>query len=144
MVYLRFDPHDYQTLSRLCRSHDLAEKPLPAFKRLLLSGLAGHFPQLAGDVAAMGRERFQLLYNHFCARPHPERPHGLTGAEVELALAAGVPLMGQARFASPLKRALVGRLAEWHADLAAKVERLSLAQFQALCEEACRPGRSDA
>jgi hypothetical protein len=50
-------------------------------------------------------------------------------------LAVGVPLMSQARFIGPLKRALVRRLAESHADLALKVERLSLNQFEGLCED---------
>jgi hypothetical protein len=141
MAYLRFDPHDYQTLSRLCRSQDLAERPLRAFRRLLLSGLAEDSPRLAGDVAALSRQRLRLLHKHFRERPRPERRHGLTDVEVEAILASRVPLLSQCRFFHLLKRALVRRLAASHVALAAKVERMSLGQFEGLCKEVRDQGR---
>jgi hypothetical protein len=143
MAYFRLDPHDYETISRLCRSQNLAERPLPAFRQLLLLGLADHFPALAEAIAALGRQQIQLLHSHFRTRPYAERGHGLTDSEVESVMAAAVPLHSHARFAQLFKRALVGRLAESQAALAAKLERLSLGQFEALCEEVQVRGRRE-
>jgi len=135
MAYLRLEPHDYHTVSRLCRSLELTDYSLPAFKQLLQLCLAERSPALAARVAGLGRQRLQLLYRHFRERPRPRRGHGLNGAEVAAVQAAGVPLMAQARFIHLLKRAVVRRLAGAYSDLAAKVERLSLGQFAVLCEE---------
>ncbi len=141
MAYLRFDPHDYDTLSRLCRSHDLASQSLPAFRRLLLLALADLCPRLAKDIATLDRQRLHLLYSHCRAQPHNEREHGLTGAEIDVVKAAGVPLLSCARFARLLKRALVRTLAELDGALAAKIERLSLGQFAGLGKEVQVRGR---
>ena len=141
MAYLRFDPHDYQTLSRLCRSQDLAERPLRAFRRLLLSGLADHSPRLAEDVAALSRRQLRLLYDRVREGPPVERGHGLSGVEVEAILASRVPLLSQCRFFHLLKRALVRRLAASHVALAAKVDRMGLGQFEGLCKEVRDQGR---
>jgi hypothetical protein len=143
MPYLRLDPQDYETISRLCRSQSLAERPLPAFRQLLLLGLADRFPSLAEAIAGLGRQQLQLLYGHFRTRPYADRKHGLTDSEVESVIVAAVPLRSRARFARQFKRALVGRLAESQAALAAKVDQLSLDQFEALCEEVQVRGRGE-
>src|SRR5262249_13288478 len=128
----------------VCRARALGGRPWAALRRLALGAVADCSPALAEDVVAMGRQELHLLYSCLCKRPRPERRHGLTDVEVEMVLTAGMPLMSQARFTSPLKRALVRRLAERHADLALKVERLSMTQFAKLCGEVRGLARDEA
>jgi hypothetical protein len=135
MAYLRLDSRDYETFYRLCRTYDLGKHSLPTFKRLLLRGLADLSPRLAEDVAALSRRQLRLLYHRVRERPPVERSHGLTDAEVEAVRDSGVPLMSQCRFFHLLRRALVRRLVASHAALAAKVDWMSLGQFQGLCQE---------
>jgi hypothetical protein len=141
MAYLRLDSRDYETFCRLCRTYDLGNHSLPTFKRLLLLGLADHSPRLAEDVAALSRRQLRLLYDRVREGPPVERGHGLSGVEVEAVRDSGVPLVSQCRFFHLLKRALVRRLVVSHAIVAAKVDRMSLGQFQGLCQEVRARGR---
>ena len=135
MTHLRFRPHEYRVIARACRSLRLDHHPLPAFKRLLLGALSRAAPAVAARVAGLGRQRLQLLYNNLRRRPPAPRPHGLTAGEVRAVAEVRIPLLSQARFIHLLKRAVVHRLGEGQRELAQKLERLSLRQFGALCEE---------
>jgi hypothetical protein len=135
VTHLRFRPHEYRVIARACRSLCLAQHPLPAFRRLLLGALSGTAPEVAARVACLCRQRLQLLYNHLRRPPPALRPHGLTAEEVRAVAEVRIPLLSQARFIHLLKRALVRRLEERQRELAQKLQRLSLRQFGALCEE---------
>jgi hypothetical protein len=135
VTHLRFRPHEYHVIAHACRSLRLAQHPLPAFRRLLLGALSGTAPAVAARVAGLGRQRLQLLYDHLRRRPPAVRPHGLTAEEVRAVAEVRVPLLSQARFIHLLKRAVVRCVAEGRRELAQKLERLSLRQFGALCEE---------
>ncbi len=132
---LRFSPQQYQAIAGLSRALGLPRYPLPAFRRLLLASLADRDPELAREVARLGSERFQLLYQHFRRRPQAKAGHGLTTEELEAVALAGGGLFSQARFARHLKGALVVVLRESNPVLAAKLEGLSVRRFEGLCEE---------
>jgi hypothetical protein len=131
--HVRFSPSEYDIIAGLCRALGLCRRPFPAFRRLLLASLADCFPEVAVRVAVLDRPQVALLYHHLRQSPLAERRHGLTPAEVGLVAEAGVPLLSLARFFHPLRRVLVRRLQEGHPELAAKLKRLSLAQFAGLC-----------
>ncbi len=135
MAYLRLRPHEYEIFSRLCRSLDLTRYPLHTFKRRLLAALADTYPALGNLLARLPRDRVQLLYDHLRRQPPADRPHGLTAEEVAAVAGAGMVLLSQARFARLLKRTLASRFREECPDLATKLERLSLRQFEGLCEQ---------
>jgi hypothetical protein len=135
VAYLRFTPDEYRAIANLCRPFDLRNTRPRLVKQMLVASLADPLPPLADRIARLDHNQFHLLLIHLQGRAPVERPHGLTAGEVELAVEAGGPWLAQARFAHMLKRAIVQRLAERHTDLAAKVERLSLAQFAQLSQQ---------
>jgi hypothetical protein len=132
---LRFSPQQYEAIAGLSQALGLPRQPLPAFRRLLLASLADRDPELAREVAQLGSDRFQLLYQHFQRRPQAKAEHGLGSEEVKAVAHAGGGLFSKARFARDLRRALVQLLRGGRPELAARLERMSLRQFEELCEE---------
>jgi hypothetical protein len=136
MAFLRFRPAEYRAIACLCRPllHD--ECPPRFIKRLLIASLTDALPELATRISRLSQDELKLLLGELRERPAAEKPHGLTPDEVELIAQTGVLLSSCSRFIHLLKRALVRRLAEWHPELAMKVDRMSLRQFESLCEAA--------
>jgi hypothetical protein len=126
VTHLRFSPQEYQAISHLCRPLDLHRYPWHALKRLLVYSLA----ELGQRIAQMGREEFKILHDHFRESQRLEGQHELSPEELSVVAQAGGPLLFNARFVRPLKRALVQR-----PDLATKLERMSHTQFEMLCQQ---------
>jgi hypothetical protein len=133
--YLCFTPDEYRAVESLCRPLNLSNTRPQFLKRILVASLAESLPHLAERIARLNSDQFRLLLTHLQDRPSVKRSHGLTAAEVELVAEVAGPWLAHARFAHLLKRSLVRRLAEWHPDLAMKVDQLSLARFSQLAQQ---------
>lgn len=143
MTLLRFSHSDYQALARVCQRQDVGRMPLPAFKKLLVLGLAQHHPALAQRLVDLCRDELTLLQGHF--REHPSAGgHGLTPAQVEEVAHAARNLFFQVRFLTAMQRALVRYFTPRNASLAAALGVLTLTQFEALCTEVREQPRKDA
>jgi hypothetical protein len=127
--YLQFSPEDYLELTCCCAALDLACCPPQKLKHFLVSSLPG---PLAERIARLRPCEVRLIHEHF---RDWRRPHSLSPEEMESLTEAFGGLVLLARFARPLRRALVEQLRVAAPDLGRKLGRLSLAQFQGLCEQ---------
>jgi hypothetical protein len=129
--HLRFPPHEYRALCHAARRVDLGGRP-NSVRRLLAAALAGDHPELAGRICRLRGTGLLVLLGHLRGAP-PERQADLTPPELRMLAEAYGPLLLQARFLVPLWRDLVRQLREVSPDLAAKLDRLSRTQVEALC-----------
>ena len=132
--YLRFSPHEYRALCRLAGSLDLGGRHPAAVRRLLAASLADTHPALAGRLGRLRRREVKILCDHLRGL-NPPRRHDLTAEEVRMLAEVCGPLLSQARFLGPLWRALVRQLRGPAPALAAKLDRLSRPQVEALCRQ---------
>jgi hypothetical protein len=132
VTWLTFSPREYQAIARLCRSLD-PRKNTHKLKRHLVQALAPSLPPLAERIGQLRHCELRLIQNHFqeCQRPSE---HGLTAEEIRsLTEACGI-LLCHARFARPLRGLVLSHLRKGHPELGRKVDRLTVAQFETLCE----------
>jgi hypothetical protein len=132
--YLRFPPHEYRTLCRLGAALDLGGRHPGAVRRLLAESLADTHPALAGRLDRLRRREVKVLCDHLRGLRPPPR-HGLTAQELRTLAAFSSPLLSHARFLGPLWRALIQQLRGPAPALAAKLDRLSRPQVEALCRQ---------
>jgi len=135
LSYLRFTPHDFATLTSLCRQHRLGERNLPTFKRLLVAALEAVAPELGRRVAGLRGSRLELLFHHFRDRtpllPRAEPPE-FTPEELVAVAEACQATPFPVRLVRPFKGVLIERFeGEWP-DLARKLRWLSGQEFELL------------
>jgi hypothetical protein len=133
VTWLTFSPREYQAIARLCRSLD-PRKNTDKLKRHLVQALAPSLPPLADRIRHLRHCELRLIQNHFqeCQRTSE---HGLSDEEIRSLTEACGNLLCHARFARPLRRALLERLGEHSPDLGRKLNRLTAAQFEMACEQ---------
>jgi hypothetical protein len=131
--WLRFSPREYQAIARLCRSLDPRKNPYK-LKRHLVQSLTPSLPALAERIGQLRHCELRLIQEHFreCQQPSG---HGLTAEEILTLTETYGSLLCHARFARPLRRALLDRLWERSPDLGRKLNRLTVAQFETACQE---------
>jgi hypothetical protein len=133
--YLRFTPQEHDAIAHLWRSHDLNTFPHHVLRRLLIEALTDPFPALASRIAQFRNRELRILGDHLRGRRPVHEGHDLNAEELGVVAEAGGPLLCHARFIQPLKRALVRQVHEEHPALAVKLDRLSLRQFEQLCQQ---------
>jgi hypothetical protein len=139
LSYLRFSPHEYQTLSNLTIQKELGDCNLPTFKRLLVSGLKETDPGLAQRIVRLRGRRLELLYYHFRERKPPvpsATPYDLDAEERALVVEACVSAPFPVRLVRPFKNVLIGQFEETRPELAQKLRWLSGHQFERLYNQA--------
>jgi hypothetical protein len=131
--WLRFSPREYQAIARLCRWLDPRKKTYK-LKRHLVQTLTPSLPALAERIGHLRHCELRLIQEHFqeCQRPSG---HGLTDEEIRTLTESYGNLLCHARFARPLRRTLLERLGEYSPELGRKLNRLTVAQFEAACQE---------
>jgi hypothetical protein len=134
MTFLRFGRPEYEAIAGVCRRHDLHALLPHTLKSLLVGALAPTHPALARRLAHFRPQQCQILLWHLRG-PRPARPDALTAAEVERLAEAFGPLVRQARFAGPLKRAMVLGLLGEAPELAQRLHSLRPEDFQVLCQQ---------
>jgi hypothetical protein len=134
-TFLRFSPAEYDAIALVCRPLDPNRFPPHKLRRLLVEALGRSQPALAERLAHLKPVQVLILHQHFWGTPRPAGQECLTAREVEALTDAFGPLLLHCRFARPLKQALVRHLLRGASDLAEKVHRLSLAEFEKLCQQ---------
>jgi hypothetical protein len=143
MGFLRFRRPEYEAIAGVCRPHDLHALVPHTLKSLLLGALAPTHPALAQRLACFRLQQYQILLWHLRG-PRPAGPDALTAAEVERLADAFGPLVRQARFAGPLKRAMVLGLLGEAPELAQRLHSLCPEDFQVLCQQLRRQSQREA
>jgi hypothetical protein len=133
--YLRFSPAEYEAVSGVWQARDLNDQPPHAFKLALVRGLGGQLPELAERIARFGPTSLRILGNHLRERQPVDDQHDFTAEEIRMLTSAGGNLVFQARFIRALRRTLVQHFHGEHPELATKLDRLSLRQFETLCAQ---------
>jgi hypothetical protein len=133
MSYLRFTPEEYVALARAARG--LAAPRLQALKHLLVAAVADADPALAARLSRLRPDELRVVHEHFYGLPWLAGGEPLTAEEVAVLADAFGPLVCHARFAQPLKRAVVLHLLEGSPALAEKLHYLRPDQFEALCQQ---------
>jgi hypothetical protein len=131
--HLRFTPPEYETISRVCERLGPDGHQLRKLQRLLVASLASSSPALAERIAHLQPRHLSLLHYHFWGRPEPTRELHFTVEEIKVLADACGKLVFNARFAQSVRRALVPMLREASPFLAAKIQRLSQEELEALC-----------
>jgi hypothetical protein len=134
-TFLRFTPAEYDAIAHACRPLQPHGYPPHKLQQFLVAALRSSHPTLAERLARFKREQRRILHQHLWGPPRRARPERLTAQEVETLADVFGPLLFHARFARSLKRAVVFDLLAGAPDLAEKVQRLSLEQFEDLCEQ---------
>ena len=135
MTYLRFTHKEFQAISDCSRSLNLNRYPLHSLKRLLLGALAETSPELGVRIGRLSRAKLRLLCYHLMGTRQAVREPHLAVEELRMLKDAAGPLLLHARFVLHLKHALVQQFREGSPQLATTLERLSLRQFEMLCEQ---------
>jgi hypothetical protein len=133
--YLRFSPAEYEAVSGVWQARDLNDQPPHAFKLVLVRGLRTRLPELAERIARFGPAALRILGNHLRERQPVDDRHDFTVEEVRMLTAVGGSLLFHARFIRALRRTLVQHFHDEHPELATKLDRLSLRQFETLCAQ---------
>lgn len=134
MTHLRFTPAEHQALLQAARQLDLRRCTPDGFRHVLVTALSATAPALAGRVAWLNPRELNVLRDHLKQRQGKRGAPELTTEEfVSLAGAFGL-LLFQARFSRALRSGLLSHLRKSEPGLAAKIERLNPAEFEALCE----------
>jgi hypothetical protein len=139
LSYLRFSPVEYQTLCNLCVQKRLGAHNLPAFKRLLVSGLNETSRDLARRVARLRGGKMELLYYHFRERTpaaRPSMPFDLDEEERATVVEACQSTPFPVRLVRPFKNVLIDQFEETRPELAQKLRWLSGQQFERLYNQA--------
>jgi hypothetical protein len=134
MGYLRFSPPEYDAIVRVALWLDAVPRP-HALQHVLVAALADADPALADRLSRLRPGELLPLYEHLYGLPRPAGQQPLTAEEVAALADAFGPLVWHARFAGPLKPALVLRLLEQSPALAEKLHHLSPDQFESLCQQ---------
>lgn len=138
MNYLRFSPQEYRAISHLCGPLDLSNPRLSAFRRFLVECLGERHPELAARIGRFRAHEVKILYDHLRRRraAGPADPsRELTADELQMLTGTYGPLLCHARFRRPLRRSLIQHFRESRPELAWKLDQLSLAEFELLCEQ---------
>jgi hypothetical protein len=135
VAHIRLSPGEYQAVQDLCRPLNFSRYDPYTLRRLLVHSLADMLPELARRIAGLRGRELRLLHGHLREQQRPEGQHGLSAEELVVFVQAGGPLLLNARFVHPLKRALAQHFREGYPELATKLDRLSHRQFEVLCEQ---------
>ena len=132
MSYLRFCPHEYAAIARVCRPLDLQAYLPHTLKRFLVGALAEGHAALAERIARFQPWKLQILLQHLRSRRPPVGHTTFTAAEMDTLADTFGSFAALARFGPLLKRALVRHFLAACPDLADKLHALSPEQFEAL------------
>lgn len=135
MNYLRLTPAEYGALVHVCHPPNVNRRPLPKLRRFLVGALTDSSPLLADRIHRLGWGELRVIREHFRGT---QPPHGVGAEEIEALAEVFGPLVCQARFARCLRRDLREQLQVAAPELGRRLGRLSLAQFEGLCEEVKR------
>jgi hypothetical protein len=133
--HIRFSPAELDALSRAWQERDLHKHPPHFFKRALVQALGDRHPELAARIARFGNAALRILGNHLRTPQPLDEQHDFTAEEIAVLAAAGGALLFHARFIQALRRTLVQHFRNDRPDLATKLDRLSLRQFESLCAQ---------
>ncbi len=135
MNYLRFSPAEYEAVAGVWQARNLHSDPPHSFKHVLAKALSVRFPELAKRISRFGKTALRILGNHLRQQQPLDEQHDFSAEEISMLAAAGGGLLCNARFIQALRRTLVQYFHHDHPELARKLDRLSLRQFESLCAQ---------
>jgi hypothetical protein len=132
--YLRFNRDEYRALVSLWEGLGLRHETPHTANRLLVEALAEGLPELAVRLARFRTRQLRVLCDHLRGR-NPVGRHGLNAEELRLLTRVAGGLLSHVRFIQPMRRVLVKYFHAKHPALAAKLQYMSLGQFELLCRQ---------